>query len=365
MVSTLLVQAQATPQESGLRDEKWYLPLGLLSIATYLGSAGFSDVQVLDADHASLEKITSRILQERPDIVGVNFNVFNTTLLDDVVAVAHDIGSFTVVGGQAATPISDRLLSNQNIDSVVVYYGEEALLELTTRFSRGNRALEGVPNLAYKTSERIILPSRKDLRLPNLADLPEIDRRINGFDFDRYLKAWNRSDIDPDRIATSMYTQKGCAKTCTFCARIDNKLRQRSPEKVYDELKNLGRDGVNYVYVVDDTFAADPQYLGELATLYATRGALPIQLWAFVDARDVDDVSVDLMKRLNVEKVLVGIETGNEELRKKNGKMYSNNSLLRAMGRLGGAGIKVEDSYVLGLAGETDATLHDTFRLAH
>lgn len=364
MVSTLLIQAQATPQESGLRDEKWYLPLGLLSIATYLDSYGFSDLKVLDADHDSLEKITNGILQERPDIVGVNFNVFNTRLLDYVVALAHDVGSFTVVGGQAATPIPDRLLSNYNINSVVVYDGEETMLELATRFSQGNRKLEGVQNLAYRTSEGIILPSRKDLRLPNLADLPEIDRRIKGFDFDRYLKAWNRPEIDPDRIATSMYAQKGCAKTCTFCARIDKKLRQRSPEQVYDELKNLSKEGVNYVYVVDDTFAADQQYLGELATLYAERGALPIQLWAFVDARDVDDVSIDLMKRLNVEKILVGIETGNEELRRKNGKMYSNDSLLGAMEKLGISEIKVEDSYVLGLAGETDETLRDTFRLA-
>jgi radical SAM superfamily enzyme YgiQ (UPF0313 family) len=67
---------------------------------------------------------------------------------------------------------------------------------------------------------------------------------------------------------------------------------------------------------------------------------------------------------LGAEKLLIGIETGSEALRKKSGKIFSNEMLLQRLARLASLGIKVEDSYVLGLPGENIETLEATYRLA-
>ena len=361
----MLVQAQATPQESGLRDEKWYLPLGLLSIATYLKHNGFPEISVLDADHDSLDLIITRLQTERPSLVGINFNVFNTQLLDDVVYAAKSIDAYVVVGGQAATPIPKRiLLSNPNIDAVVLNDGEAPMLDIARRLQSGSRDVAGIPNVSYRLpNSEVFVPNPSQIQLANLADIPSLDRRINGFDFDRYLRAWNRPDIDPNRVATSMYMQKGCAQHCTFCARIDKSLRQRPISQIYGELRTLSKEGVNYVYIVDDTIAADKRFLRGLAEILE-KNPLPMRFWAFLDARNIDEESVGYMKTVGMEKVLVGIETGNEYLRKKNGKAYSNDFLLERVALLGKAGIKLEDSYVLGLAGETPKTIYDTLLLS-
>ena len=183
----MLVQAQATPQESGLRDEKWYLPLGLLSIATYLKHNGFPEISVLDADHDSLDMITTRLQSERPSLTGINFNVFNTQLLDDVVSAAKSVGAYVVVGGQAATPIPERLLlSNPSIDAVVLNDGEIPMFEIAKRLQNASRDMTGIPNVSYRLPNgEAFVPKSSQIQLANLADLPPLDRQINGFNFDR------------------------------------------------------------------------------------------------------------------------------------------------------------------------------------
>ena len=61
-----LIQAQEAPEEGSLRREGWYLPLGLLSIATTLAAHGFRSVAVLDAQHDPVDAIVDRIATERP-----------------------------------------------------------------------------------------------------------------------------------------------------------------------------------------------------------------------------------------------------------------------------------------------------------
>ncbi|MFH0714735.1 MAG: radical SAM protein, partial [Candidatus Diapherotrites archaeon] len=74
--------------------------------------------------------------------------------------------------------------------------------------------------------------------------------------------------------------------------------------------------------------------------------------------------AVELMKRLNVCKVIVGIESGDEKIRRMNGKPFSNQEILAAIKLLGKNKIKVTDCYVLGLMGETPESIKKTFDLS-
>ncbi|OHC73608.1 MAG: hypothetical protein A3G18_00790 [Rhodospirillales bacterium RIFCSPLOWO2_12_FULL_58_28] len=370
-----LLQAQVTPEGSGLRNEKWYLPLGLLSIARFLQQGGHNDVEILDMDHDHIDSTLTRLTAGEWDVVGVNFNVFNTGLLDEVVKAAKEGGSLTVIGGQAATAIPDRLLSsNDDIDAVVLYDGEEPMLQLANRLAQGTTDLSRIPNLVWRnewesknqrnSQDPKFLASDYNVRTPDISSYPMIDRRINGFDLDRYKNYWYRTDIDPDRVPTSMYIQKGCGNGCTFCARIDKQIRQRTPKQVYEELQVLHNEGVNYVYIVDDAFTADKELLREIKNIFDYKGHLPIKFWCFADVRDLDEECVELLSAIHMEKVLIGIESGSEEVRKKSGKRFSNEFLFRRLEYLAKAKIKLEDSYVLGLAGETEETLLETFKLS-
>jgi anaerobic magnesium-protoporphyrin IX monomethyl ester cyclase len=370
--SVFLVQAQMSSQENGLRFEKWYMPLGLLSIASVLEQNGMESVRVFDADHDSETALVERILRDGPAVVGINFNVFNTSLLDRIVRAARECGAVVVVGGQAATAIPERLLSsNPDIDAVVVYDGEEPMLAITRAVVSGRRDFSAIPNVVTRQSMKSFrfstAPSAAPpagVLTPALSSYPIIDRSAGELNRDRYFKAWNRPDIDPRRVATSIYFQKGCGRTCTFCARIDKSLRQRPARQILKEVRDLEAQGVNYLYIVDDTLSADSSFLrAVLVEARATGSSFP-RFWAFADIRDLSEETMVLLAELGAEKLLIGIETGSDMLRRKSGKMFTNDLLLARLARLGSLGIKVEDSYVLGLPGETPKTLNETMKLA-
>jgi radical SAM superfamily enzyme YgiQ (UPF0313 family) len=121
---------------------------------------------------------------------------------------------------------------------------------------------------------------------------------------------------------------------------------------------------VNYLYVVDDTLSADARFLADLLVEIERVGDGFLPFWAFADIRDLSEETMVLLGRMGAEKLLIGIETGSELLRRKAGKMFTNEMLLRRLARLGSLGIKVEDSYVLGLPGESSETLEETYGLA-
>ncbi|MCL4820261.1 MAG: B12-binding domain-containing radical SAM protein [Vicinamibacteria bacterium] len=370
--SVCLVQAQMSSHENGLRYEKWYMPLGLLSIASVLQRNRVEEVVVFDADHDPEAVIVGRIRRDRPAILGINFNVFNTGLLDRVARAGRESDSVVIVGGQAATAIPARLLgSNSDIDAVVVYDGEEPMLAIARAVGSGSRDFSAIPNVvtrqamnSFRFSTAPTAAPPAGVLMPALSSYPIIDRSVGELNRSRYFQSWNRPDIDPLRKATSIYFQKGCGRTCTFCARIDKSLRQRPARDILNEIRGLVAEGVNYLYVVDDTLSADARFLAAiLAEARATGGDLP-PFWAFADVRDLSEETMVLLAELGAEKLLIGIETGSEALRRKSGKMFTNDLLLRRLARLGSLGIKVEDSYVLGLPGESLATLAETMKLA-
>jgi radical SAM superfamily enzyme YgiQ (UPF0313 family) len=348
------------------------MPLGLLSTATVLQHSGHEEVFVFDADHQREESILQQIVSEAPDILGINFNVFNTRLLDRIARAGKESGSLVVVGGQAATPIPERLLSsNPNIDAVVVYDGEKPMKAIVELVANGGDGVEGIPNIVtrkgmgtFRFSTSPYVAPAAGVENPSLDLYPIIDRTVGGVDFQRYLRAWNRPDIDPLRVPTSIYFQKGCGRTCTFCARVDKRLRRRPPKQIVEEVQGLRNCGVNYLYVVDDTISADPSFLSELLAEIERVGNGFLRFWAFADIRDLSEETALLLARLGAEKLLIGVESGSEKLRKNSGKMFTNEMLLRRLARLGSLGIKVEDSYVLGLPGESIETLAETYELA-
>jgi hypothetical protein len=70
------------------------------------------------------------------------------------------------------------------------------------------------------------------------------------------------------------------------------------------------------------------------------------------------------MRDLGVETVLLGIESGNDSILARNGKPVTSKNILKAVSLLGSNGIKVADAYVLGMIGETRATVQDTVELS-
>jgi anaerobic magnesium-protoporphyrin IX monomethyl ester cyclase len=352
--------------EGKILSDKWYTPLNLIWIATYLKTAGF-ETQIIDGIHLNLGEIINKI---SAPLVGICFNVLSVDSMEKISHVAKNRGSKVVVGGQAATPLAKQLLTkNRNIDVVVLGDGEEAMLQLARRVDQGITSLEGIPNIAYRERDRIVF---SDSRQMDLTTLPFPDRKIDGIDMEKYIGSFYETNTDPalDNVrVTNAYMKKGCPRRvrnrgCSFCARIDRGLRSKSALQAYEEYNYLIKEfDINYIYDDSDSWVQGP-WMRSLLNIYNKFGKLKSKFRIYADVRDINENSVVMMKDLGIDTVLVGIESGDEWILRFNGKPMTKEMIFKAAKLLGAAEIKLCDAYVLGLIGETKESLKKTITLA-
>lgn len=192
--------------------------------------------------------------------------------------------------------------------------------------------------------------------------MPIPNRKINGVVFEDYIYQWKGdSSIRP----TNTYTKQGCIRNCGFCGRIYKGIRAKTPEQVFNEDKTLVEEfGVNLIYENSDTYFSDKRWIKQFKDIYEKNNGLPVKYWTFCNIQDIDKETVEIMSKFNVEIIGVGIESGNEEIRRTIGKNFTNKQVLEAAEMLGKAGIKMEDAYILGLPGENENTIKETYRLS-
>lgn len=344
----------------------------LLSLGTYLEHNGH-EVEVLDGQFLSSKQIVKRL---KAQLVGVSANVFSTNALDEIVCAAKQKGISTVVGGQAATPLARQLLSkNRNIDFVIKFDGEHALKLLADKVQGRRISLRKIPNIVFREGPKIIETKTK---LVELEKLPIPKRDLKGVKMKNYFRCvWEKQKKAklPFRYKrlTNMLTKKGCPfratkNGCSFCARIDMTYRQRTPEQVHEELKYLTEKfKVRGIIEFSDNWIIrhDSKWHDGLCWLLK-KEPLPVEyLEVYVRLEDITKETVRRMKNEGVSTALVGIESGNEAILRKNGlKHYSPRRVIKTCQLLEKAGIKIEDSYILGLIGETKKTVQDTIKLS-
>ncbi len=360
------IQLVSAPIDEGrvpLYEDGVFAPLGLIWLGSYLKNKGH-DVEILDGQHQDLKSIESKL---HSPVIGINFNIFSTKSLDRIAETAKRKGSTVVVGGQAATPLARELVENPNIDFVVKYDGEEALRLIAEKANP-----EVIPNLTYRKGSKII---ENPLRLMDLGSLPPMNWELDGIDIQRY---WTRFGEVLGAVKTnhqhkkpiSSFTKKGCPmrqkdRGCSFCSRTDTTLRSKTPQQVYDEFQYLVGLGADRIEEFSDSWLYDKRWLREFAEIVDQQGTLGAPVRVYADTRHFNPEVIQLAQRIGIDSVILGVESGNEEILRGNGKPNTLRQILYCADLLGQGGIKASPSYVLGLIGETEKTVDDTFRVAN
>jgi len=157
---------------------------------------------------------------------------------------------------------------------------------------------------------------------------------------------------------TDCHLAKG--QRCYFCGRVELGFGSRSPERVWQELRQA-RDtwGITKYYNAADSVAVN------LAGLEKFVAAQPPDFGSemhrcFINAHQVNPRSIECLKRLNA---LAAIGVESYALFDTVGKKLSSVEINeKAITALNGAGIQLVLSFVLGLPGETEETLARTGR---
>lgn len=342
-----------------------YVPLGLLSIATYaLQQLGDRvAIEVIDEDVETLD--LARL--GGYDLVGFYATTFNYGTALGYAERAKKAGAKVCLGGPHPTAMAGSIMANRAfVDFVVVQEGEIPFVQLL-RFLLGEPvSLAEVPNLHWRLDGRPQMPMR--LHTNDLAVMPIPSRHF--IDHQRYVENyWKVYPEHKGDVPGSLYSSKGCNwrdKTnggCVFCARLESGLRFRPIAQIWDEILMLRAEhGVTTIWDISDDNLNDRDWF---AAFVAARPKELADLKFFIYSRVsfIRPDMIETMKRLNVEEVFLGVESGDNDILKMAVKGQTVNGTRRAVRLLADAGMKYFPSFILGLPGETESSLKNTLDL--
>lgn len=345
-------------------------PLSLCYIASYLLKYG-KQVDILDAAklRLSIIDINKKILEYAPDIVG--FHTV-TPYINLVRILASEVKSawpniLVIAGGPhfVGDPISD--IKDSQLDIAVVGEGEQTSLEIIEAMEQSKiddfllNIASNIQGIVYKINNNIKVNSPREL-INDIDTIPLPARHLLP-----PLHTYKVSVAQYKRLpSTGMLTAIGCPFKCIFCvcSLSRQKVRKHSVEYVMTEIDELiYRYGIRDVAFIDDVFTLNRKRTYRLCEELAKRKNKLV--WSSnVRIGLVDKEMLIYMKDSGCWMVLVGIESGNQEILDRIKKQIKLEQAEQLSSWCKEVGLMFHPNFIIGHPGETVDTINQTINFA-
>ncbi len=374
-------------------------PTWALLLAESCRSKGFS-VGILDCDveRLTLEHSIGRVEELRPDLVvfvlyGQNPNSGTTSmigalLLATALKESHPEFQICFVGSHVSA-LPKEVLAHECVDIVLLNEGVYALHNLL-RSNLGDD-LQHIKGIGYKRRQAgglkipvinppqsIVPQERMDQDLPGYAWdlLPFREKPL-----DLYRAHFWHAEFDHAKRTpfAAIYTSLGCNFGCDFCMiniinRVDNGdeisaadsrgMRFWSPEWVRREMRKLAEMGVRTLRISDEMFFFNRRYYEPILQNVIDED-FGFNMWSYSRVDTVRRDALDLFKRAGVNWLALGVEAGNQFVRKEVSKgSFKDVNIRQICSTINDAGINIISNYIFGFPDDTLSTMQETLDLA-
>jgi anaerobic magnesium-protoporphyrin IX monomethyl ester cyclase len=328
--------------------------LGIMTIASLLESYGHHS-EVVDADYRA---VADKLQKGDFKIVAFStMSLYCQSYLRLNRKLKETFPIFSVFGGPHPTYFPE-MVHQEGVDGVCIGEGEFAMLDLVENLSAG-KPITDIPNWWVKKDGRI----HKNAVRPLIEDLDELP-----FPNHEIFRS-----VDPKGTwRTVVMTSRGCPYSCTYCfnnaykklyAGCGKILRRRSVDDVIHEMETIKRHSCyKYIHIIDDLFTLSSRWLKEFADAYGKRIRLPFSCFARVE--HITPEVVNDLKRAGCGRIIVGVETGDERIRREIFKRnMSDEEIISAARMIKKMGIKLMTTNILGIPGASLDSDIKTFEL--
>ena len=346
--------------------EKLFPPLGIAYLASQLEELGVP-VTVTDCTFEDFDDVTDRIAGSRPAIIGISIMVTMSRNAFELLGNLRERlpGTLFVAGGPL--PTVNPAMFSEKFD--VVFCGEGDVT--FPRFCRDylssgsvphdlkNLDLPSYPGLYMRRDGTIVSSPPVHHPSETLDRLPLPDR--SGFNHARYQAAMEKNT---GLKQTSLLVTRGCPFSCDFCSKpVWGGLFRKPPlEKVFSEIEEILTLGYTCLWIADDCFTLDSEYLAAFCREMVRRDASVS--WTCLSRVDrLTPGIVDLMKRAGCIRVYLGLESGSDETLRLMNKQVTVEQGIRAVHLFSRAGIGTAGFFMVGYPGETAESIEKTFDL--
>lgn len=286
-------------------------PLGLIYLGGVLKKAGY-DVRLFNIFKKDMDRAARELAALKPIFIGFSTltgaqTKYTYEMSKAVKALDKDIK--ILWGGVHPTLLPDDCLKEDCVDFVCMGEGEEFVLEIADRISRGISP-KGIKGLGYNMGGKAIIDGRR----PFISDL------------DKYEPDWTLLD-DFDKCVTKLpdgrrqvdfVTSRGCPYNCSFCYNLkfnDRRWRKHSLEYVIDKIGYLRKKhDIRAIQFHDDNFFVDMDrafnILEKLKAMDVVATSCMIRLEA------LNEEILNRLRALGTRRIFVGIEAGSDRILK-------------------------------------------------
>jgi radical SAM superfamily enzyme YgiQ (UPF0313 family) len=267
---------------------------------------------------------------------------------------------YTLFGGWHILIDPDDVINNDSVDMLCIGEGEYAALDVADNIDRLD-TITNIPNIWFKHDGKVI---KNEVRvLENLDKLPYPDREL--FDV---------SCLSDSNGLFHFITMRGCPYNCSFCCNykmIDlykdigcRYIRFRSIDSCIKEMLFLKKVySPKEFFFTDEMFLTDHNRVKEFCKKYIeNKVGIPFGFMARVE--HITEELLRILKDAGCNRIHLGIESGNEQLRRKYlNRHMTNEQIIDAFDLCHRYGLYTASFNMIGLPFETKETIKDTFDL--
>ncbi len=297
----------------------------------------------------------------QPDVVG--FSVMSVNMRIALI-LAESVkrlrpGVLVLFGGIHPTIAPEETIREDAVDAICIGEGEETMTELLAALDDG-RDWSALPGLWVKSGERVF---RNPVR--------PLVREVDALPFP------DRDALPPERLQAELYginilSSRGCPFPCAYCQNefLMDLYRGQGPFVRYRGLDNLFAEIDDVVRKFrpsrlsfsDESFTLNAKRLEEFCREYPRRYSLPFLCQTRPDL--VDETTVRRLRDAGCDFINMAIEAGNPRVRNEVlRRNMSNEQIVRAFRLARRFGIRTGSFNMIGLPGETLATIRETIGL--
>jgi anaerobic magnesium-protoporphyrin IX monomethyl ester cyclase len=238
-------------------------PHGTAYIAAYLEQKGH-DVHILSQDvyHLSESQITQYIDHHKPEVVGMGI-IAGYYQYAKLIAISKAVRAakhqcMYVLGGHGVSPEPEYFLRLTGADYIVIGEGEETFAELVELPAQ---APDGVAFI--KDNRFVQTPTRKQIKDIDSIPFPAYHK----FQMPHYManRQYKQYGFSVGGRYAQMISGRGCPFQCSFCYRLMDGFRARSPENIVEEIKLLQKNyNVKTIEFHDELMMSSPTRVHEI-----------------------------------------------------------------------------------------------------
>jgi B12-binding domain/radical SAM domain protein len=318
-------------------------PIGLTSIGDFLERFGLK-VKIINIANRMLLNanfdVEKKIKKIKAKAFGIDLHwlphAHGSIELAKIVKKYHP-NTPVIFGGLSSTYFHKELIQYHCVDFVLRGdTTEKLLLPLLNRLENKDKDdFNDIPNLTWKKNETFFYN-----------DMTYVPDNLDEFNLQGYryvirsvFKYFNLLDVLPYKgwmqyPNTALLTSKGCTYNCLICGGSKdayslncnrNKLVMRSPKKLLEDIEFIQRFSRAPIFLLNDIRQGGPDYLDEFFNgleMLDVKDELVFELFHYAG----DEFFQRIHKAIPKYSIELTLESGDEELRRLNGKLACSNA---------------------------------------